>query len=918
MRALWPHAKVLDATLKVSIGEIRKALGDHATQSQFIETVGAKGYRFIAPISLRLCGTTAASSSSPVVGRAKELERLRTHLELANQGKRQIVFVTGEPGIGKTTLIELFSQSIAKDSGVVVALGQCIEQYGAGEAYMPILDALERLCGTPTGPQVVERLRRLAPSWLANFPSLSSADEHLELQRRTIGITPERRLREIGAFLEAMAKDFTVLLILEDLHWLDPSSLALISFLARRRETARLMVIGTYRAGEVECPNHALKTVAAELAMHNFCVHLPLKLLSQGHVGEYLAARFESPAVSDGVLSNVYQRSEGNPFFMVNVTDYLVSRAALVRENGSIKLVDTGEQEAVPDTIRDLIERQVAALSPEDQKLLETGSIAGMTFSVAVIARVLGKPREDVEKQYRDLAERTHYLHIAGLRIRPNGRGTPRYCFLHALYQNVIYDRLGDTKRRRLHQTIGERTEAAYEGVTDKVAAELALHFERSRDYRRAVQYLLQAAQDAVRQSGYQEAIHYANTGSSLLKHLDPSSLKDEWELSLNLLLGVCFSTAKGYGAAAANEAFSKVRAFSGEVGNQGLLCQSLAGQWTFYLTRGELDTALELGTNLYKLARRGRNPTFLVNGHMGAGIALFNLADFTAAKAHLDKACTHYDLELHRLDMSTMGWDLGMPAFCYRAKTLWMLGYPERDVEQAHKALAFAKQLSNPFHWGLANSLLATYYTYRREHAQALHHAAATVEVCQEHGFIHWLASGTTLKGWALARHGDLENGIAHLEDGLNRWKRVGAENGMPTFLALLAEAYLASEQIPKCLASIEEGLAISAKNKETYYDAELYRLRGEALLRAKNHKLNTQNAQEAESSLLRAVAIAHSQKAKSLELRATLSLCRLWEKTGREIEAKRTLAKIYGWFTEGFDTPDLREARQLLDALT
>jgi predicted ATPase/type II secretory pathway predicted ATPase ExeA len=917
MQALWPQAKVLDATLKVSIGEIRKALGDRATKSQFVETVGRKGYRFVAPISLRLSGKAVGDSVSPVVGRASELEQLRNHLELANQGKRQIVFVTGEPGIGKTTLIELFSQSIATDGKVVIALGQCIEQYGAGEAFMPILDALERLCKSPEGSNLIEVLRRCAPSWLLSLPGLVSPEERVEFARQTQGTTLERRLREIAALLEEIAKTQTVVLILEDLHWLDPSSLALISFLARRRETARLIMIGTYRAGEVERLSHPLKTVAAELAMHNFCTNLPLRLLSRGEVGEYLSARFETLMVSDRVLSTVYQRSEGNPLFMVSVVDYLVSRNAIVCDRRSLNLAELGDQTAVPSTIRDLIERQISALSREDQELLETASVAGTTFSVAVVARVLGSARDQVDEQCRAMAKQNQFLQYAGSRLRPSGGFTSRYSFLHSLHQNIIYDRITRAKRSRLHQVIGERTEAAYEGATEKVATELALHFERSGDYDRAVRYLLKAAQEAVRKSAYSEAINHAAIGSSLLKQLEPSTQKAEWGLSLELLLGVSYSAANGYAFAEANEAFSKVRGFSAKVGNQSLLCQSLAGLWSFHFTRGDLATALKLATDLYKLARRGHNPMSLVNGHMGAGIALFYLADFTSAKAHLERACAHYDLESHRREMSSMGWDLGIPSFCYRAKTLWMLGYPEKAMEQARKAVAFAEELSSPFHWGMANSLLSTYYTYRAEPAQALQYATATVEICQEYGFSHWLASGTIFKGWALARHGDLNKGIFLLNDGLDKWMRMGAVMGTSTFLALLAEAQMASNQIPQSLTSIHDGLAISVQNKESYYDAELYRLRGEALLRVTSRKMKKQHSVDGEISLQRAVVIARDQKAKSFELRATLSLCRLWQKSGKEKNAKRMLAKIYGRFTEGFDTPDLKAAKILLDEL-
>ena len=220
-----------------------------------------------------------------------------------------------------------------------------------------------------------------------------------------------------------------------------------------------------------------------------------MKLLNQSAVGEYLAARFKTDGVPKAVLSAVYRRSEGNPLFMVNVTDYLVGRDAIARENGAAKLLETSDDESAPDTIRDLIERQVSALSSENQELLETGAVAGVTFSAAVVSGVLGKNRETTEHQYRELARTTHFLQYAGTRMRPNGHAAPRYSFVHALYHNVIYDRVDEARKRRLHQAIGERTEAAFAGNTDLVAAELALHFERARDFPRATKYLAVSAQ---------------------------------------------------------------------------------------------------------------------------------------------------------------------------------------------------------------------------------------------------------------------------------------------------------------------------------------------------------------------------------------------------------------------------------------
>ena len=368
MAALWPGAKVVDAALRVSIQEIRRALNDDAGYPKFIETVGKSGYRFIAPITMG-SGTLepgGTSLATYMVGRQAELEFLQGHLERANEGRRQVVFVTGEPGIGKTTLVGTFLSHAQANDSTLTAQGQCIEQYGAGEAYLPILDALDGLCGTNNNG-LAELLRRYAPSWLLNLPAFIDPAERSQLERQSIGIAPERRLREIAAFLEATAKDQTVLLVLGNLHWADPSTLALISFLARRERAARLMLIGTYRDGKIENLNPPLRQTIEDLELHNYCSRLSLENLSRTAVGEYLAARFLSPQISDELLSAVYQRSKGNPLFMVNVTDYLISAQAIVRHDESIELSRDIDERSTPSTIRQLIERQLERILPRSR-----------------------------------------------------------------------------------------------------------------------------------------------------------------------------------------------------------------------------------------------------------------------------------------------------------------------------------------------------------------------------------------------------------------------------------------------------------------------------------------------------------------------------------------------------------------------
>jgi adenylate cyclase len=320
----------------------------------------------------------------------------------------------------------------------------------------------------------------------------------------------------------------------------------------------------------------------------------------------------------------------------------------------------------------------------------------------------------------------------------------------------------------------------------------------------------------------------------------------------------------------------------------------------------------------MLKLARQTRDPTFSLNSHMAAGLSLFYLGEVRAAHMHLEKSSSRYHLDRYRFKAPVYGWDPGIVVACYKAKTYWLLGYPDKAEQTAKKALRIAGELSSPFHSALANGLLATYHSYRRDANEALRAAETTIRISTEGGFNHWLALGTLMKGSALIGKGYSSEGNRYLQEGIARWKTMGAEMAMPTFLALQADGYMTAEQHQKALACIEEGLAISKKNSESYYDAELYRLKGELLSRSTKRNTRSDNVKNAEEILLRAVQLARELKTKSLELRATTSLARLWQTMGKEKEARKALAKICGWFAEGFDTADLKSAKELLSELS
>jgi DNA-binding winged helix-turn-helix (wHTH) protein/tetratricopeptide (TPR) repeat protein len=535
--ACWPETAVTDTVLKVCIREIREALGDDTQSPKFIETAHRRGYRFIGRITETAdeSDTRAAaealdaamSKRSPVsettaaklvgqelvgqefVGRDKDMAHLRRWLEKAVSGDRQVVFINGEAGAGKTALVEAFLKSVAAPSNIWIARGQCLEQYGAGEAYLPVLEAFSRLCREPGRESLIELLADHAPTWLAQTPSLMSQTDRESMRRETLGATRERMLREMAEALEALTAKTPLALVIEDLHWSDYSTIDLISALARRREPARLLLIGTYRPVDLILSEHPLKLVKQELLMHRVCDEMPLEYLSEDAVADYLSERFPHHEFPAGLARQIHQRTEGNPLFMVNVLDYLLAEGLIVEAGGQWKLSARLEELEVgaPENIRQMIVKQIERLSREDQQTLEAASISSMEFSALAIASALGKDVIEIEERCEELARRNCFLRAKGVSEFPDGTVSARYGFIHWLYVNTFYERIPAARRARLHHDMAERGEIIYGERVGEIAGELAMHFERGRDYRRAVKYLRQAADTDSRRYANREAI---------------------------------------------------------------------------------------------------------------------------------------------------------------------------------------------------------------------------------------------------------------------------------------------------------------------------------------------------------------------------------------------------------------------------
>jgi predicted ATPase len=682
------------------------------------------------------------------------------------------------------------------------------------------------------------------------------------------------------------------------------------------------MILGTYRPVEVMVHAHALRAIVAELRHHPQYAELRLDALSAAATAAYLRQRCGEQSIPTGLPQLVHQRTGGNPLFLVAMVDELERQGLLETAedaSGSPGAL-AALRELIPISLRQSIEQHLEQLSEADQALLEAASVAGSTFAVAAVAAGVAQAPETLEVRLTAFARQGRFIQAAGTETWPDGTVTACYQFRHALYHEVVYARVSAGHRVRLHQQIGVRKETGYGAQARQIAAELALHFTRGRDAGRAVTYLQYAGENALRRSAYQEAITHLTGGLEMLATLPETPERAQQELAMQTTLGPALVATKGFAAPEVFHAYTRARALCQQVGNTRRLFQVLRGLWYFALIRLELRRARELGEHLLTLAQQADDPVLHVEAHYALGLTLNYLGELAAAQTHLAQGIALYDPQQHRTHAVRYGQDAGVACRAYGALTLWWLGYPEHALRQSHEAVTLARQLTHPFSVGFALVFAPWLHQLRREGPRSHEWAEAAIALAAEHKFVALLAQGTIMRGWAVAAQGGAprggqgqgDDGISQIQQGLAAWRATGAEGVRPYYLPLQAEASAQMGQVEAALTLLAEALAVANDTGERRWEAELHRLKGEVLLAhaAEQHA-------EADICFRQALEIARRQQAKSLELRAAMSLSRLWKQQGKRPEAYALLAPIYGWFTEGFDTADLQEAKALLETL-
>jgi DNA-binding winged helix-turn-helix (wHTH) protein/tetratricopeptide (TPR) repeat protein len=779
--AIWPETPVSDVVVRVAIGELRKALGDTAQAPRFIATVPRRGYRFIAPVTqaapLNMVHPESAATwltpavpplassivrclpptALPLVGRETVLARLHEALALARQGQRQVLLLTGEPGIGKTAVSEAFAAQVSTAPMVWLAFGQCVEHYKPGEPYLPVLEALGQLCRSPVGARLSTLLRQQAPTWLVQMPWLLGAVDRAHLQQELHGTTGERMLRELAQVIETLTAEVVLILVLEDLHWSDYATLDALTLLAQRRGAARLLLLGTYRPVDVLVHGHPLQTVIAALRVHGQCTELPLELLHVTEVAQYLAARFPQHHFPVALARAIHQRTEGNPLFMAQAIEYMVAEGVLSHAtghwvlHGPLATIDT----VLPESIGQMLTQQFSQLSREAQQVLEVASVAGMEFSAAAVAAGLETDVVAVETRCEEMARQYYWLRAIGSDTWPDGTVAGRYAFLHALYHSVVSQHVTVARHLHLHQRIGEAKEAAYGRRASEIAAELAVHFTHGRDYHRAVQYLQHAGDNAMGRWAYQEAIAFLTRGLTLLETQPETPTRAQQELDLQLAMGPALMAAKGWAAPEVEQTYARARVLCAQARKTAQLFPALQGLWRFYRSRGALSTAMELGEEIYRLAQHEATPTHLLEAHDALGQTLFYTGEYAAAWRHFAQGIPLIAPAMQRAQALRHGIASGVACLAYAAPTLWSLGYPEQALQRCQEALTLAQVYEQPQTQALAHHLTAYLYHRLREPSAVLTHADAVLALATTQEWPLYIGLANHIRGWAVAMQG-------------------------------------------------------------------------------------------------------------------------------------------------------------------
>ena len=889
-----------------------------------------------------------------LVAREQEMARLNRYLKATLAGQLQIAFVTGEAGEGKTTLLQAFAwQAQENHHKLLVAGGQGNAYTGIGDPYLPFRGILEFLTGgveayeasrarhpghaqrvsavlplairaiVESGPDLIDVFvggRNLLDRASALFPKGTPWLERLQLlvdspaQQAGIGVKQSSLFEQYARVIQTLARRRPLLLLLDDLQWVDQPSANLLFHLARRLAGSPVLIVGAYRPVDValgrQGERHPLDTVLHELQRQFGDVILDLSQ-TEGRAFVKALLDAEPNHLSASFRDTLYHQTGGQPLFTVELLHGMQERGDLKRDDTGHWIEQPGlDWKTLPARVEGAIGERVARMDPSLKELLQVASVEGEEFTAEVVAGVLdAEPREIARRLSRYLEKGHRLVHALGVR-REGGRRLSRYRFQHILIQRYLYESLDEVEKKHYHESVARMLEELYGEQSAEVAVDLAWHFGRAEMEMNAVAYLQHAAEKALQRSAHGTAIRHLTRGFEILEKMPDTPERAGKELMLQAMLGPALIATKGWGDPEVEEVYVRAHSLSARLGHPPQLGPVLYGLASLREYRGEYEDAEALLEERLQLPEAEEDPALRLESHELLACSTFHQGAFTRTLEHAQKGLSLYEPRQHSALIPLHGKNLETFLHVWAAHSLWFLGYPDQAFERIQEGHRVAKQLEHTFSLVSVQIQASFLYQFARETGRARDLAEQAILLATEHEYAYRVAEGKIIRGWALAAAGNSGAGLDELSDGLDAYQAMGSRVDLPYFLALKAETLRYAGRINESLATVEEALAVVPGDRAFFYEAELYRLRGDLLLQQDE----AQNAEAAEASFDRALEVARNQQSKTLELRAAVSLFRLWQKQGREADAHALLGSVYGWFTEGFETADLQEVPALL----
>jgi predicted ATPase len=809
--------------------------------------------------------------------------------------------------------------------------------HGKATAYLPVIELLKSYFDIQSSDEERKRREKVLGKVLGLDRSLEDTLPYLfallgieEQPSPLAQMDPQIRRRRT---FEALKKLFLreslnqpLVLIFEDLHWIDGETQGFLDVLSESLASAKLLLLTNYR------PEYrhewGQKTYYTQLRLAPFRKEEAEEFLdvllgdSPRPIGERDRVRGGENNLQP-LKQLILDKTQGTPFFMEEIVQDLFEQGVLVRtEVGAVRRDrPSAETLQIPPTVQGLLAARIDRLAPEEKALLQQLAVIGRQFPLSLIRQVIAQPEADL---YRLLAslQRKEFLY------EQPAFPESEYIFKHALTQDVAYGTVLQEQKKLLHERTGQALEALYAATLPEHYSDLAHHYQRSGNVEKAVVYLHLAGQQAVQRSANTEAITHLTAALELLKTLPDTSERNQRELTLQLTLGVPLQATKGFASPDVERVYGRARELCQQLGEIPQLFTVLRGQWVSYNVQAQYQTAAAIGEQLLQLAQQANEPALLIQAHEAcAGTAQF-LGDVVRARAHCEKGLALYDPRRHHDLALVYGYDSGTACLARLILNLWVLGYPDQSMEKTNELFTLSQKLTHVQTQAMILSQIAFRSQNRRDEQLMQQQAEALITFAKEHGLSFMLALGKIQRGWALAEQGHTAEGIAQLREGLAEAQNTGGHAGRSYQLYLLADALAKGRQREESFAVLSQALDHVATTGERFHESQLQRLKGELTLQSKaslrhvEGKSQTSRSpseveQDAEACFLQAIAIAQRQQAKSLELRASTSLARLWQTQGKQHEARNMLADVYNWFTEGFDTKDLQEAKALIEEL-